>query len=235
MAIFYWMVKNRLNVSPTLNIYCVEPSLPMRLTAQCILPPFINNLKSSIIPTMEPLPFTWRFAEGITNLEECASADGRHFFDLALFCHTFAKEDLKRADEIKNQVWDVVSKHLKKSGVLVFLTPNSPIEKVQLMDQIEAHLVQKGMKPYSWKSEPSSRRWCAPTDRQNLILQVRRKINTECQRFGLPAAFDDTNPQKHHPYYRFSCQIHAFEFPKEDEPSTINCELSATRSRPAGH
>ena len=219
MAIIHWFIKTYPNRKSNLNIDRVEPSRQMRDTASYILKAYKQKLEESLAENVRPV-ISARCDPAIKDLSKYASTANAEKLDLCLFCHTFSNDSYAKRQDICNDIALIADNHLGTEGILIFLTPDvSPgkpgekyYSKVLLIDTIAERLSATKFRHGKYEKSdmyPFEDNW-ANSNRQTLIMNIRKAINKECPDSSILPIFEEENPKDNHPYYRLTSRVDIF-------------------------
>jgi SAM-dependent methyltransferase len=207
MAIARWVAINLPLESATVAITSSEPVAHIRATAKRLVPILLDKLFDT-----PPFPISIRFADKTiaAGAERCRNKKAP-FFDLIVFSYALWKQS---AEEWNATTSDILSiaETLKPDGVLLFLTPKSPIEKVRFMGHLTSALKGHGFRQLSI-SIPLGKR-CAPIKHPPCLQTLLTEINDTCNdltgTYPLGPLFGRDPDDR--PYYGFYGTVEAFTY-----------------------
>jgi ubiquinone/menaquinone biosynthesis C-methylase UbiE len=217
MAISYWLATIKNEMPSRQEIACVEPSRQMRRMASKILKTYYERLHGSLSFAQPVSPFAWKhWIRGGT--AQCLHETPSKTFDMILFSHTFHEMDqMQQRAELAHLLH--IAQWLTETGILLFLTPTkknlgNEYAKIQFMHKIARVLTAAGMHHIELESV-NAKESAAPERRQLPIIEVRKRLNAECERLGVPFAFNNSDYWRaRQPYYGLYCRIDAFTWAK---------------------
>jgi SAM-dependent methyltransferase len=212
MAVAYWASVNFDLQSSDISITSIEPSAPMRETAQHLVRSFLRRLVASD-PVLTSSSIKHRIVDD--NLEDCAGVcrekKGR-FYDLIIFSYALWKQDRDEWDATASHILDV-ARMLKPNGVLMFLSPKSPPEKVMFMRHLTAELKNDGFVQLRVNIGKGASR--APVKHPQCLQDALREINKTCHKLTgkYPLGWLFGIHRDDRPYYGFYGTVEAFTLP----------------------
>lgn len=219
MAFIRW-ASSAVNLTSTnISVTCAEPSDSMRTVAYRLIPSLRDYL-STTIADFRNAPITGEILNA--SLEDCAEKcrkTAKPVFDLIIFSYALWKQPADEWPKTVSLIFDI-ARTLKPGGVLMFLSPKSPLEKVRFMEHLTAQLKAQGFKQLSvhiprqhWQFPNSTS--CAPVKHPDCLKQLLHEINDTCFThtgiYPLEARFGG-NPDDY-PYYGFYGTLEAFTHP----------------------
>jgi SAM-dependent methyltransferase len=212
MAVAYWASENVDFQTSDISITSIEPSAPMRATAQRLVPAFLSHLVASH-PILTSTSIKSRIVDN--SLEDCAGicrAKKGRFYDLILFSYALWKQDPNDWDATASYILDV-ARMLKPNGVLLFLSPKFPPEKVRFMRYLTEELRNNGFVQLRVSIGKGASR--APVKHPQCLQDALREINKTCHKltgkYPLGMLFGFLPDDR--PYYGFYGTVEAFTFP----------------------
>jgi len=224
MALTFVYAKTRTN--GTMNFYFT------------LIEPFLNSVGDRILEKYADLfweksdanaQFTCEHWEGVRNFQECASAESEEPFNLILFSHTFDKERPEDWLILQGHIKKIADKHLAPDGIVIFLTPQDPPEKISQVKSLVETLKYSGYEhiefdPDGFSDNKKKERYKKYNLYQNKtysssehslgfgqrnpksLVEIREWFVAEGNRLGIQNVFD-LDEQNGIPYYSFTCRI----------------------------